>query len=114
MPSEVYLTRGTPEPPPVDEVLAGKCVVLSGITSKPMLNGRIATVGEYNRQKGRYHVLSVTPRRGDVGSSECYEVLSVSLKAENLTEATKEQEAQDRELTRRALDAQTEEGRPVE
>ena len=85
MPSEVYLTRGTPEPPPVDEVLAGKCVVLSGITSKPMLNGRIATVGEYNRQKGRYHVLSVTPRRGDVGSSECYEVLSVSLNASGPT-----------------------------
>lgn len=94
-----------PEPPasPTSDndgipALAGKCVVLSGLTTG--LNGKVATVGEYSKAHDHFQVLAL-----EKSSAGRIEVIATSLTPDNMTEATAEQEAADRESTREALDA---------
>lgn len=75
----------------VRERFFGRCVILCGLMSRPELNGVVATVGEWYEVKRRFAVHSIQIDG------------PLLLKPSNLSLASEEQEAADRDDTQQAL-----------
>lgn len=85
------MPASTPIDEEVREKFFGRCVILNGLMSKPELNGVVATVGEWHEAKHRFAVHSIRISG------------PLLLKPSNLSLASPEQEASDREDTLQAL-----------